>query len=135
MSDENKDVKAEATVQPTLDAEAIAKAERERIQSVEALAKMSDGKHPSIVAAVREKVDSVKYDAGVNIDAAEMMVLKTINAAQDKLLAEFAADHKQVNAAAEHTAKATAEEAKTKQQAEHDARTNELVAAAKESNK
>lgn len=124
MSDEKKDVQA-------VDTEAIAKAERERIQGIESLANMSEGKHPSIVAAVRDKIDSVKFDAAMTKEAAEVMVLKAISGAQDKLIASMAADREQVNQVAEHASAAVVEDAKTEAQAEYDARTEALVAAAK----
>ena len=132
MSDETK---TEAAEDNKISAEDIAKAERERIQSVESLASMAEGKHPSIVAAVREKIDSVKFNAGMTRESAEVMVLKAITGAQDKLIAGIETDREDVNRVAEHASAATAEDAKTEQQAEFDARTNALVASAKELNK
>lgn len=128
MSDAND------TVQ-TVDTEAIAKAERERIQSIESLTNMSEGKHPSIVAAVRGKIDGVKFDAGMTKESAEILVLQEINTAQSKLISQMEADHKNVNAVAEHASIASGEEAQTTEQMKRESRADGLVAAAKELNK
>lgn len=135
MSDENKVVETAAPVAPVVNAKNIAKAERERIQSIESLASMAEGKHPSIVAAVRGTIDSVKFEDGMDKAKAEIHVLKSITAAQEKMITEFEADHKNVNKVAEHVSSANADEQKTKTQAEYDAKTKDLVAAALEANK
>lgn len=119
-----------------LDTEAIAKkAERERIQGIESLMSMSEGKHPDVVAAVRGKIDAVKYDGGMTKEAAEVHVLRAVATAQNELLSAYENNHKEVNNVAQHASAATSEEAKTAEQINRENRANGLVAAAKELNK
>lgn len=127
MSEEN-------TVQ-TLDKEAIVKTERERIQGIEALASMSEGKHPEIVSAVHDKINSVKFDADMTKESAEVLVLRAINDAQGKLISKFDADHKTVNKVAEHVSTASGDDAPTAEEAKNKARGNDLIAAALEGNR
>lgn len=135
MSDETKVVEAAAPVAPVVNAKDIAKAERERIQSIESLASMAEGKHPSIVAAVRGTIDSVKFEDGMDKAKAEIHVLKSITAAQEKLITEFEADHQDVNQVAEHVSSANAEEQKTVEEKQRAAEANDLIVAAKAGNR
>ena len=117
-----------------LDQEAIAKAERERIQGVESLMSMTEGKHPSVVAAVRGKIDVIKFDASMTKESAELEVLRAMSASQDVLVKQLAEERDQVNEAAEHVSGANDEETISAEQQKMNAETDDLVAAAKEGN-
>lgn len=109
----------------TLSSEEIAKAERERIQSVESLTSLAEGKHPDVVKAAKEKVDSIKFDAGISLDKAESLVLKAISGAQDTLIKGLSADKEE----GKKTAVATSKPVPPKATGSSEAGTNELLAA------
>lgn len=115
----------------TLSSEEIAKAERERIQSVESLNSLAKGKHPDVVKAAKEKVDSIKFDAGISLDKAESLVLKAISGAQDTLIKGLSEDKSKGIEAAAAASKPTPPKAPSS----NESGTNDLLSAVANLNK
>ena len=114
----------------------IARAERERIQGIESLMSLVEGKHPDIVKAAGKVIDTAKYEDGSTKESVEPLVLKAVVGAQDALVAELEAKHKDGVEAAETASKAVqTAKSDSAEDAKLQAETDELVAVAKEGNK
>lgn len=79
MSEEVKTEKVETPV-ASVDTTAIAKAERDRIMSIEKIKQDYESMHPEVAKAVGEKIDSIKFDPTVTAERAELEASKIANA-------------------------------------------------------
>ena len=64
----------EKTEEKSVDLEAVAQTERDRIQAVEGLKSDYEGKHPDVIKAVSKEIDNVKFDPKMSLDVAKLKV-------------------------------------------------------------